>query len=84
MSGSWSTANTHAWMRDLTRDLTDGGGVWYSYRNGGLKNGKPAGLKGIVFLERDIENLENNSPRKDTFVFVNVVTRRTRKVRGMK
>jgi hypothetical protein len=48
------------------------------------KNGKPAGLKEIVFTEKDIENLENNSSRKESYVFVNTTTRRTRKVKGIK
>ena len=48
------------------------------------KNGKPTGLKGVVFLEHELENLRRNSPRSDTFTFVNIITRRTVKVRGVK
>ncbi len=47
------------------------------------KNGKPTDLKDVVFLEHELENLKRNSPKSDIFIFVNIITRRTRKVRGL-
>ena len=42
------------------------------------------GLRGMVWLQRDIDNWQRNSKRSESLTFLNTTTRRSSTVRGLR